>query len=1209
MQSQTHLAHRVALTLVLVFSLLSFTSGPALAAQRLSAKSNSPFPPAISNLISQDLVETASFWHKPLLSSVAVNNTLQAGVDFAPDYTAHAQPGEVLMFTHTLTNTGDTGDTFYLTISGWGSLNNGEYVAIPSGSTFPVEVQIAVPGDAISGTTNTTIITATSTVDPSGTTFAVVRDTITVYAPDEPPPLFEITLYDLHKGEISSRYVITNMSTADATTLHSFFDSNGTSSGELVDTLQAGQSRIYDLATLGFIPDGYIGYAIIQADWPISGTVLPDEGPCSRPLTEVSLIGPSEGSTRIAYNFTAVIIPTDATLPITYTWTPDPGSGQGTSIATYQWAMPGIYTITLSAENCGGAATATHTVTIADNPFECSTVTETLQTECEALVALYESTNGDNWYNNNGWLATNTPCSWYGVTCSEGHINRLTLVSNGLNGSLPAAIGNLTALWGLGLSNNQLSGALPPEIGNLTALAQIFLENNQLSGPIPPEIGNLTALTVLAMQHNQLSGSIPSEIGNLTTLEHMYLNQNRLSGLIPPEIGNLIALRQLDLWMNFELSGPIPPEIGNLITLTELALSDNQLSGSIPSEIGNLTALQSLSLGGNQLSGSIPSEIGSLTALTTLGLSHNQLDGPIPPEIGNLIALQSLSLDSNQLSGPIPPEIGNLTALQWWLNLRDNQLSGPIPPELGNLTALMQLYIDNNQFSGELPTSLTPLTNLNQFAFYNTDFCVPPTGNVPVWLSGIPNLWGTGIICGQGLGSLSGTVTMLDTMNLSGTIVTPNQIPVAGALVNLYRSLPWQWQHISATQTAADGTYQFTGLGQGLDIDYRVQFVDPTFQLAPQYYNAKPHISMATVITITPGVPRTGIDEVLGWTQSPAIEAETDTGSVVYNPDGTAQITMPAPNPSDITITRAVTCAAGTPSTVTLKLSTGPQYAMTNTSGDLYQATIPAAALTGNATLSVIVTCNGETTTTIVGYITLFDPSGYITDAQTEEPVVGATVTLYNVPGWEPKTGPDDDRPNTCESNLSKPEGEPWSQPAPTGLGIIANADVTPTDPKLPYQSTTTDGYYGWDVSEGCWYVTVEAEGYEPLTSPVVGIPPEVTDLDLELTPVTTACTPLTDVGILGPLDVTSTLYINTLYTFQAIITPTDATEPVTYTWAPAPQTGQGTQQVTYCWSAPDTYTVTLTAENCGGTINATRTFVIEYKDTFTVYLPLVLRN
>lgn len=214
-----------------------------------------------------------------------------------------------------------------------------------------------------------------------------------------------------------------------------------------------------------------------------------------------------------------------------------------------------------------------------------------------------------------------------------------------------------------------------------------------------------------------------------------------------------------------------------------------------------------------------------------------------------------------------------------------------------------------------------------------------------------------------------------------------------------------------------------------------------------------------------------------------------------------------------------------------------------------------------------------------------------------------------NVPGWEPKTGPDDDRPNTCESNLSKPASTPWSQPAPTDLGIIANADVTPITPKLPYQHTTIAGYYGWDVSEGCWFVTVEAEGYEPLTSPVVGVPPEVTDLDLQLTPLDAPCTPLTDVGIRGPRDVTSTLYIGTSYTFQAVITPTDATRPITYTWSPAPQTGQGTATATYRWSTPETYTVTLTAENCGGVVEATREFTIKAQDMFTVYLPLVLRN
>jgi endo-1,4-beta-xylanase len=46
-----------------------------------------------------------------------------------------------------------------------------------------------------------------------------------------------------------------------------------------------------------------------------------------------------------------------------------------------------------------------------------------------------------------------------------------------------------------------------------------------------------------------------------------------------------------------------------------------------------------------------------------------------------------------------------------------------------------------------------------------------------------------------------------------------------------------------------------------------------------------------------------------------------------------------------------------------------------------------------------------------------------------------------------------------------------------------------------------TGGRYGWTLTPGCWYVVVAAEGYEPLTSPVVGIGSQVTDLDLELEP------------------------------------------------------------------------------------------------------------
>ncbi|MDY7076389.1 MAG: DUF11 domain-containing protein [Chloroflexota bacterium] len=92
---------------------------------------------------------------------------------------------------------------------------------------------------------------------------------------------------------------------------------------------------------------------------------------CPRPLTGVGLSGPANGATGTLYAFTGVITPADATQPVTYTWAPDPASGQGTANASYQWATSGLYTLTLTAENCGGPVSATHAISISAPPGPC----------------------------------------------------------------------------------------------------------------------------------------------------------------------------------------------------------------------------------------------------------------------------------------------------------------------------------------------------------------------------------------------------------------------------------------------------------------------------------------------------------------------------------------------------------------------------------------------------------------------------------------------------------------------------------------------------------------------------------------------------------------------------------------------------------------------------------------------------------------------
>ena len=106
--------------------------------------------------------------------------------------------------------------------------------------------------------------------------------------------------------------------------------------------------------------------------------------------------------------------------------------------------------------------------------------------EREALVALYNSTDGANWSDNNSWLGpVGTECLWYGVDCSGGHVEELSLSNNNLNGVIPAELGNLSSLLFLWLNSNELSGTIPAELGNLSILRRLQVNSNKLSGTIP----------------------------------------------------------------------------------------------------------------------------------------------------------------------------------------------------------------------------------------------------------------------------------------------------------------------------------------------------------------------------------------------------------------------------------------------------------------------------------------------------------------------------------------------------------------------------------------------------------------------------------------------------------------------------------------------------------------------------------------------------
>ena len=135
-------------------------------------------------------------------------------------------------------------------------------------------------------------------------------------------------------------------------------------------------------------------------------------------------------------------------------------------------------------------------------------------TDRDVLVALYHSTDGDNWLRSDNWLTDAPIGSWYGVVAdSNDRVIELDLSENGLIGSIPPKLGRLTELEWLSLSDNRLSGSIPPELGNLINLESLDLYNNRLSGTVPPELGNLINLESLSFYSNLLRGTIPPELG------------------------------------------------------------------------------------------------------------------------------------------------------------------------------------------------------------------------------------------------------------------------------------------------------------------------------------------------------------------------------------------------------------------------------------------------------------------------------------------------------------------------------------------------------------------------------------------------------------------------------------------------------------------------------------------------------------------------
>lgn len=253
------------------------------------------------------------------------------------------------------------------------------------------------------------------------------------------------------------------------------------------------------------------------------------------------------------------------------------------------------------------------------------------------------------------------------------------LQRNLLVGSVPATIGNLTALTALKLGLNNISGTIPESVYGLTLLSLLDFSQNPISGTISNSIGQLTALTTVwlgGIQHapfSNLTGTIPSSVGRLTNVAYLcacrYLVAPFLTRAPPPSS---------DFSFN-QLSGSLPASIGSLTSLVsqlcatdKAALAKRLQWGGLQLELPCADAVGAQERQQQQPYRLYPRRVrephraaGCVRA--ACGSSRVSSPCPEPLAVSNRTTASTLGryLGINNLVGPLPPSIGKMRSLRW----------------------------------------------------------------------------------------------------------------------------------------------------------------------------------------------------------------------------------------------------------------------------------------------------------------------------------------------------------------------------------------------------------------------------------------------------------------------------------------------------------------------------------------------------------------
>ncbi|XP_022865229.1 receptor protein kinase TMK1-like [Olea europaea var. sylvestris] len=393
-----------------------------------------------------------------------------------------------------------------------------------------------------------------------------------------------------------------------------------------------------------------------------------------------------------------------------------------------------------------------------------------------------------------GWTDSD-PCNWKNVRCSKNdkRVTRIQIGGQGLKGSLPPNLNNLTSLQYFEVQLNELTGSLP-SLAGLSSLQSLLLNNNNFTS-IPPDFFNgMTSLQQVYLDYNPFSSwGIPDSLKSASTLQTFSANSANISGTLPDFlVGDAFSsLVKLHLAFNY-LEGPLPSTLSgssiqslwlngqygnsklngsiavlqNMTQLTEVWLHGNSFSGPLP-EFSGLTQLQKLSLRDNSLTGPVPASLVGLKSLMVVNLTNNMLQGPTP-KFSNSVQVD-MKEKTNSFCLPVPgvecdsrvnvllsvaQDVGYpITFAENWkgndpciwmgiacngvnitvINFQRMSLTGTISPNFSDISSLQKLVLANNNLTGTIPNELANLPNLKELDVTNNQIY----GRVPMFRSNV----------------------------------------------------------------------------------------------------------------------------------------------------------------------------------------------------------------------------------------------------------------------------------------------------------------------------------------------------------------------------------------------------------------------------------------------------------------------------------------